>query len=176
MYCNKIEETLFNPLPASLWTDYHRARDHDDDDDDDDDDCDVDSGHFGGGYSSGHRPDSLSSILPPSTPFKSLKMFDEERVNVVSHDEGPRHGRHHNCNDNVNAYEYYSCFGSNDSDGMTVKSLFHDGCLFTYSTPTENESVRSPSSFAKRAAEPNLSTGIVSALGEIFFVATDIPW
>lgn len=63
MFCNKIEETLFAPLPPSLWAD----------------DCQImeDGRPFfhGEGYTSHSQ---MKSILPSSIPFRSLPAIEEE--------------------------------------------------------------------------------------------------
>jgi len=140
MFCNNIEETLFAPLPPSLWTDYYNDRDAD--------------GGFGKGILRRNRPrSSIGTLLPAPCHFQSLPPTrsddyfaeggDATSVDEAFHDE----------------FRYATAAPSSPTtphpSGQAVKSLFRDGCLFAYSHPTsDRKSIRSVMRRAKGSISP----------------------
>jgi hypothetical protein len=146
MFCNNIEETLFAPLPPSLWTDYYNDRTAD---------------GFGKGILRRNRPrSSLGTLLPAPCHFQSLPPTRSDDFA-----EGGR--RDDSCGvTNVDEafhdeFTYPAAPSSPSSStahpsGQAVKSLFHDGCLFAYSPPTSDRdgSIRAVMRRAKGSLSP----------------------
>lgn len=122
MFCNEMEDTLFSPIPPSLWTDYY------------DDERGQDP-YFGDGIM--RNTASLSQrrrLLPPLHHFRSLPQTHETQTTEFFEE----------C-DSIDGSSQYSRSSSSSlisspsrsQSEKTVKSLFHDGCLFAYSPPKE---------------------------------------
>ena len=145
MFCNNIEETLFAPLPPSLWTDYYNDRDAD--------------GGFGKGILRRNRPrSSMGTLLPAPCHFQSLPPTGNDdyfavggtttSVDEAFHDEF----RYATVAPSSPTSPYRS---TPHPSGQAVKSLFHDGCLFAYSHPTsDRKSIRSVMKRAKGSISP----------------------
>jgi hypothetical protein len=133
MFCppNEVQETLFSPLPPSLWTDYYNDRDPNE-------------------YGKKMRPQSSQGGLLPSpchfrslTPTSSDEYFGEgirrDPYGVVS----PTHKNNNDNDSDAFHDEFVYSNGSPNArsfsthSGGNVKSLFNDGCLFAYKTPSD---------------------------------------
>ncbi len=122
MFCNEMEDTLFSPIPPSLWTDYY--------DDERGQDPFFGDGIMRNNVSSSQR----RRLLPPLHHFRSLPQTNEPQTTEFPEE----------C-DSIDGSSQYSGSSSNSlvsspsrsQSEKTVKSLFNDGCLFAYSPPKE---------------------------------------
>ncbi len=125
MFCNEIEDTLFSPIPSSLWTDYYNDQEDEDN-------------FFGNGVRRNYPKSSKGrQLLPSLRHFRSLPQMpscEGVRGDLYAYDD--------DFSDEMEGSPMASPSSSPQRlhSGRKVKALFNDGCLFAYSPPSKHES------------------------------------